>query len=82
MRPVLRVTRVAGAQLERLLVALRPSEGGSPFLQGAVEALLADALPAELVILNPPRGGVAPETIGPRIPDDMPPEESARLARF
>ena len=25
-------------------------------------------------------GGVAPETIGPRIPDDMPPEESARLA--
>jgi sugar phosphate isomerase/epimerase len=26
------------------------------------------------------RGGVAPETIGPRIPDDMPPEESARLA--
>jgi sugar phosphate isomerase/epimerase len=25
-------------------------------------------------------GGVAPEAIGPRIPDDMPPEESARLA--
>jgi sugar phosphate isomerase/epimerase len=25
-------------------------------------------------------GGVAPETIGPRIPDTMPPEESARLA--
>jgi hypothetical protein len=25
-------------------------------------------------------GGVAPETIGPRIPDDMPPEQSARLA--
>jgi sugar phosphate isomerase/epimerase len=25
-------------------------------------------------------GGVAPETIGPRIPDDMPPDESARLA--
>lgn len=25
-------------------------------------------------------GGVSPETIGPRIPDDMPPEESARLA--
>jgi sugar phosphate isomerase/epimerase len=25
-------------------------------------------------------GGVAPETIGPRIPDGMPPEESARLA--
>jgi sugar phosphate isomerase/epimerase len=25
-------------------------------------------------------GGVAPETIGPRIPDNMPPEESARLA--
>ena len=25
-------------------------------------------------------GGVAPETIGARIPDDMPPEESARLA--
>lgn len=25
------------------------------------------------------RGGVAPETIGPRIPDGMPPEESARL---
>ena len=25
-------------------------------------------------------GGVAPETIGPRIPDAMPPEESARLA--
>ncbi len=24
-------------------------------------------------------GGVAPETIGPRIPDDMPPEQSARL---
>lgn len=26
------------------------------------------------------KGGVAPETIGPRIPDSMPPEESARLA--
>jgi sugar phosphate isomerase/epimerase len=26
------------------------------------------------------RGGVAPETIGPRIPDSMPPDESARLA--
>ena len=26
------------------------------------------------------QGGVAPETIGPRIPDSMPPEESARLA--
>jgi sugar phosphate isomerase/epimerase len=26
------------------------------------------------------QGGVAPETIGPRIPDNMPPEESARLA--
>ena len=26
------------------------------------------------------QGGVAPETIGPRIPDQMPPEESARLA--
>ena len=25
-------------------------------------------------------GGVAPETIGPRIPDSMPPDESARLA--
>ena len=25
-------------------------------------------------------GGVAPETIGPRIPDDMAPETSARLA--
>jgi sugar phosphate isomerase/epimerase len=25
-------------------------------------------------------GGIAPETIGPRIPDDMPPEQSARLA--
>jgi sugar phosphate isomerase/epimerase len=26
------------------------------------------------------QGGVAPETIGPRIPDGMAPEESARLA--
>jgi sugar phosphate isomerase/epimerase len=26
------------------------------------------------------QGGVAPETIGPRVPDTMPPEESARLA--
>jgi hypothetical protein len=26
------------------------------------------------------QGGVAPETIGPRIPDGIPPEESARLA--
>jgi sugar phosphate isomerase/epimerase len=25
------------------------------------------------------QGGVAPETIGPRLPDSMPPEESARL---
>ena len=25
------------------------------------------------------QGGVAPETIGPRLPDDMPPEQSARL---
>ena len=26
------------------------------------------------------QGGICPETIGPRIPDDMPPEESARIA--
>ena len=26
------------------------------------------------------QGGVAPETIGPRIPDNMPPDESARIA--
>jgi sugar phosphate isomerase/epimerase len=26
------------------------------------------------------QGGICPETIGPRIPDDMAPEESARLA--
>jgi sugar phosphate isomerase/epimerase len=26
------------------------------------------------------RGGVAPETIGPRIPDAMSPDESARIA--
>ena len=26
------------------------------------------------------RGGIAPETIGPRVPDGMPPEESAKLA--
>jgi sugar phosphate isomerase/epimerase len=26
------------------------------------------------------RGGVSPEVIGPRIPSDMPPDESARIA--
>jgi 23S rRNA (uracil1939-C5)-methyltransferase len=43
--------------------AARASPDGFSVLQGTVESLLADALPADLLIVNPPRTGLDPDVI-------------------
>jgi 23S rRNA (uracil1939-C5)-methyltransferase len=58
-----RGARVTGIELDAAAVAeaRRRAPEGAVFLEGAVEALIADHLPADLVILNPPRAGIAAE---------------------
>ncbi|HEX6068739.1 MAG TPA: class I SAM-dependent RNA methyltransferase [Longimicrobiaceae bacterium] len=55
--------QVVGIELDADAVeaARRAGVPGTDFLLGPVEELLGPALPASLVILNPPRGGIAPE---------------------
>jgi 23S rRNA (uracil1939-C5)-methyltransferase len=55
--------QVVGIELDPDAVeaARRAGVPGTEFLLGPVEELLGSALPASLVILNPPRGGIAPE---------------------
>jgi 23S rRNA (uracil1939-C5)-methyltransferase len=55
--------RVTGIELDPLAVeeARRAAPEGAVFVEGPVEALLPDHLPADLVVLNPPRAGVAAE---------------------
>lgn len=57
--------RVIGLELDPDAVAAArvANVPGAEFRQGTVESLLADALPADLVVLNPPRGGVAGEAL-------------------
>jgi 23S rRNA (uracil1939-C5)-methyltransferase len=55
--------RVVGIELDREAVRLArrssPEEGASPvFMEGDVGALLPGQLPADLVLLNPPRAGL------------------------
>jgi 23S rRNA (uracil1939-C5)-methyltransferase len=54
---------VTGIELDPDAVeeARRRAPEGAVFLEGMVEALLPDHLPADLVVLNPPRAGIAPE---------------------
>ncbi|HEV2146377.1 MAG TPA: class I SAM-dependent RNA methyltransferase, partial [Longimicrobiaceae bacterium] len=54
---------VVGIELdpEAVAEAQRSAPEGAAFVEGPVEALLPEHLPADLVILNPPRAGVAPE---------------------
>jgi 23S rRNA (uracil1939-C5)-methyltransferase len=54
--------RVVGLELDALAVAAAQASApeGAEFVEGDVEALLPAHLPADLVILNPPRAGVAP----------------------
>jgi 23S rRNA (uracil1939-C5)-methyltransferase len=54
---------VVGIELDPLAVAeaRRSSPVGASFLEGPVEEHLPAALPADLVVLNPPRAGVGPE---------------------
>jgi 23S rRNA (uracil1939-C5)-methyltransferase len=56
-----RGAQVLGLELDphALAVARDTAEPGLEFREGRVEDLLADVLPADLVILNPPRSGVA-----------------------
>lgn len=51
---------VTGIEIDAEAVgeARRLAPQGATFLQGSVEARLADALPADLVIVNPPRAGL------------------------
>lgn len=55
-----RGARVTGIELDPAAVgeARREAPGGAVFVEGPVEALLGDHLPADLVVLNPPRAGV------------------------
>jgi 23S rRNA (uracil1939-C5)-methyltransferase len=55
--------QVVGLELDASAVAeaRRSAPMGAQFEEGPVEALLPRHLPADLVILNPPRAGVAPE---------------------
>jgi 23S rRNA (uracil1939-C5)-methyltransferase len=57
--------RVVGIELDaHAVAAARAGAGdGAEFREGPVETLLPEVLPAALVILNPPRGGVAPEVV-------------------
>lgn len=54
---------VTGIELDPDAVAeaRRSAPEGAVFVQGPVEALIGEHLPAELVILNPPRAGIAAE---------------------
>jgi 23S rRNA (uracil1939-C5)-methyltransferase len=54
---------VVGIELDADAVAeaRRAASEGARFEQGAVEEVIGDHLPADLVILNPPRAGVAAE---------------------
>lgn len=53
---------VAGIEADGAAVAeARRAAPGARILEGAVEALLGETLPADLVILNPPRTGLAEE---------------------
>ena len=54
---------VVGIELdpEAVAEARRNAPEGTTFVEGPVEQLLPEHLPAELVILNPPRAGVAAE---------------------
>ena len=56
-----RGARVIGLELDPHAVAVARSDApaGAEFRQGRVEELLPAALPADLLILNPPRAGVA-----------------------
>ena len=54
---------VTGIELDPDAVeeARRRAPEGAVFVEGPVEALIADHLPADLVVLNPPRAGIAGE---------------------
>lgn len=60
-----RGAQVLGLELDphAIAVARSTTEPGLEFRQGRVEDLLADVLPADLVILNPPRSGLAAAAI-------------------
>ncbi|MBW3631373.1 MAG: TRAM domain-containing protein [Gemmatimonadetes bacterium] len=57
--------QVVGIELDASAVDAANDAGirGATFLQGKVEAMLPDALPAGVVIVNPPRAGVSPEVV-------------------
>ena len=54
---------VVGIELDPAAVAAasRDTPPGATFLEGSVEAAIPGLLPADLVIVNPPRTGLAPE---------------------
>jgi 23S rRNA (uracil1939-C5)-methyltransferase len=54
---------VTGIELDPDAVAeaRRRAPEGAVFVEGPVEALIADHLPADLIVLNPPRAGIAGE---------------------
>ncbi len=68
--------RVVGIELDEAAVeaARAAAPEGATFLAGRVEDLLGDALPADLVILNPPRAGLeatVPERLRAQPPDRL-----------
>jgi len=54
---------VTVVEMDERATASLAEDGGVAVLWGRVEALLPEALPADLVILNPPRSGLHEETV-------------------
>ena len=67
---------VVGIELDPQAVeeATRAAPPGATFVEGPVEALLPAHLPADLVVLNPPRAGVAPT-----VTEELVAQPSARI---
>jgi 23S rRNA (uracil1939-C5)-methyltransferase len=71
---------VVGIELD--LAAVEAARVGAPpgasFVEGAVEDRIPECLPADLVILNPPRAGISPEVVGALL--DVPPERMVYIS--
>lgn len=63
--------RVSGIELDPDAVRAARELGGVEYLEGRVEDRLPELLPADLLLLNPPRNGLAPE-VTERIAEEPP----------
>lgn len=72
--------RVVGIELDPQAVeeAVRAAPEGARFVEGPVEALIRGELPADLVVLNPPRAGVHAEVTAALL--EAPPERAIYIS--